>query len=141
MGLSQRQKGLRREREFAQLTGGKRVPLSGAAGGEYTGDVKALGMTWEVKARAAGFRELYKWLDGSDALALKADRQEWLVVLPYETLRAMLDRPGSPGGRPRVQVPVHKVLHTLREGASVSAVAREFGVSRRTVNRIRVGRA
>ena len=141
MGLSQRQKGLRREREFAQLTGGKRVPLSGAAGGEYTGDVKALGMTWEVKARADGFRELYKWLDGSDALALKADRQEWLVVLPYETLRAMLDRPGSPGGRPRVQVPVHKVLHTLGGGASVSAVAREFGVSRRTVNRIRVGRA
>jgi hypothetical protein len=35
----------------------------------------------EVKCRAAGFRELYTWLDGRDVLIVKADRQEPLVVL------------------------------------------------------------
>jgi hypothetical protein len=36
----------------------------------------------EVKARADGFRELYKWLDGRDLLIVKADRREPLVVVP-----------------------------------------------------------
>ncbi len=35
----------------------------------------------EVKARAAGFRELYSWLDGRDVLVVKADRCEPLVVV------------------------------------------------------------
>jgi hypothetical protein len=46
----------------------ERVPLSGVAG-------------VEVKARAAGFRELYCWLNERDVLVVKADRQEPLVVL------------------------------------------------------------
>ncbi|MED0979771.1 hypothetical protein P4T48_09415 [Bacillus paramycoides] len=33
MGKSQRDKGMRREREFASLIGGARVPLSGAMDG------------------------------------------------------------------------------------------------------------
>ncbi|WP_435868554.1 hypothetical protein [Bacillus mycoides] len=39
MGKSQRDKGMRREREFASLIGGARVPLSGAMDG-YSNDVK-----------------------------------------------------------------------------------------------------
>ena len=35
----------------------------------------------EVKARADGFRELYSWLNQRDALIVKADRQEPLVVV------------------------------------------------------------
>ena len=87
MGMKSRRKGQRREREFAELIGGKRVPLSGAAGGEYTGDVKGLGLLWEVKARANGFRSLYKWLDRVDALALRADGDTgWIVCMRLDTL-------------------------------------------------------
>lgn len=95
MGRSQKQKGNRREREFAKLIGGMRIPLSGAAkhvGKEHTGDVDGLGLRWEVKARKDGFKTIYKWLeqDGVDALALKADRKEWLVVLPIGKLMELI---------------------------------------------------
>jgi hypothetical protein len=36
----------------------------------------------EVKARADGFREMYRWLDGRDALVVKANRRDPLVILP-----------------------------------------------------------
>ena len=85
MGKAQRDKGARAERELAKLLGGERVPLSGAAGGSYVGDVKALGLTWEAKVRGDGFKQLYAWLNGKDALAVKADRKPWLVVMPLET--------------------------------------------------------
>jgi hypothetical protein len=62
-----------------------RVPLSGAIGGRFGGDVvlPLLGrdLCIEVKARAQGFRELYSWLNERDALIVKADRLEPLVVV------------------------------------------------------------
>lgn len=46
----------------------------------------------EVKARAKGFAQLYAWLEGRDALVIKADRRRPLVVLPLalalEVMRA-----------------------------------------------------
>jgi hypothetical protein len=36
----------------------------------------------EVKCRGAGFKELYRWLNGADFLIVRADRQQPLVVLP-----------------------------------------------------------
>ncbi len=92
MGKSQRDKGQRAERELATLLGGEKIPLSGATGGSFSGDVKALGLTWEVKVRGNGFRELYRWLDSKDALAIRADRKGWLVVLPLETFRKYIER-------------------------------------------------
>lgn len=80
-GRRSKQKGNRTEREFARLIGGRRVPLSGAVDG-YKGDVIGLGMTWECKARRDGFKQLYTWLEKADALAVKADRRPWLVILP-----------------------------------------------------------
>lgn len=92
MGASERRKGLDGEREFARLIGGKRVPLSGAAGGDFSGDVvDSRGWRWEVKRRRDGWRELYAWLDGADAVAIRADRKGWLVVLPLETLLRVVD--------------------------------------------------
>lgn len=90
-GLRSRNKGLRRERELAHLVDGERVPLSGAAGGSYIGDVTAFGLTFEVKARAAGFKLLYRWLENADALALKADREPWLVVIPLDLFKDLQD--------------------------------------------------
>lgn len=87
MGKSQRDKGSRREREFAKLIEGRKVPLSGAMEG-YSNDVEGMGLKWEVKARKNGFKTIYDWLNDTrekpDALALKADRKEWLVVMTLD---------------------------------------------------------
>jgi len=92
-GRRSKQKGSRLERDFAKRIGGERVPLSGAAGGSYTGDVKGLGLLWECKARKDGFKQLYKWLDSDvDALAIKSDRKEWLVVVPLEKFLELLTK-------------------------------------------------
>ena len=89
-GRRSRSKGDRTERSIvnALLSNGiaaVRVPLSGAAGGRFAGDIvlPLLGrdLCVEVKARADGFRELYCWLNQRDVLIVKADRQEPLVVL------------------------------------------------------------
>ncbi|MHB1701890.1 MAG: hypothetical protein ACYCSN_17520 [Acidobacteriaceae bacterium] len=84
MGKSQRDKGLRAERELAKLLGGERVPLSGAAGGSFSGDVVAGGLRFECKVSASGFKQLYEWLGDNDALAVKADRKPWLIVMTLE---------------------------------------------------------
>jgi hypothetical protein len=91
MGKSQRDKRARAERAFAKLISGERVPLSGAAGGSYVGDVVGMGMVWECKVRKDGFKQLYSWMDGKDALAIKADRKQWLVVLPLDKLQELLE--------------------------------------------------
>ncbi len=92
-GRASRQKGDRFER-FLVNDGQEhgfaceRVPLSGAAGGSYTGDITVplLGIdrVAEVKVRANGFREIYKWLDARDLLIIRADRREPLVVVPLK---------------------------------------------------------
>ena len=76
-----------------------RLPLSGAAGGRFSGDVlvsvQGRDLCVEVKARAEGFRELYSWLDGRDVLIVKADRQEPLVVLRLSLAAAIAGPPSA----------------------------------------------
>ena len=92
-GRGPRQKGNRAERalvKFLQDRGfaAERVPLSGSAGGSYVGDltVPLLGVdrTVEVKVRANGFVELYRWLEGRDFVIVRADRSDPLVVIPLK---------------------------------------------------------
>jgi Holliday junction resolvase len=92
-GRSSRDKGNRRERalnRFLQARGfaSERIPLSGSVGGRFAGDlsVPLLGIdrVVEVKARGAGFRQLYTWLDGRDLLIVCADRSQPLVVIPLD---------------------------------------------------------
>ena len=89
-GRGSRNKGARTERGIVKVLQASgiaavRVPLSGAAGGRFAGDIvlplMGRNLCVEVKARADGFRELYSWLDRRDVLIVKADRQEPLVVL------------------------------------------------------------
>jgi hypothetical protein len=89
-GRRSRSKGARTERSIVNVLqahglAAVRVPLSGAVGGRFAGDIVLLLMgrdlCVEVKARADGFRELYSWLNGRDVLVVKADRQEPLVVV------------------------------------------------------------
>lgn len=62
----------------------QRVPLSGGAGGMFSGDVVIEGYTAECKIRAGGFKQLYQWIepDEIDFLIVRADRQPRLYVLP-----------------------------------------------------------
>lgn len=106
MGKSQREKGARREREvvnYWKSEGFKcaRVPLSGAAGGDYTGDVDlyAYGpddapLVGEVKARAngSGFKTISKWIGFNQFLVLHEDQMPRLYVLPEKVLRDLLKR-------------------------------------------------
>jgi len=89
-GRRSRSKGARTERSIvnalrASGIAAVRVPLSGAVGGRFVGDIilPLIGrdLCLEVKARGDGFRELYRWLNQRDALIVKANRQEPLVVL------------------------------------------------------------
>jgi Holliday junction resolvase len=90
-GRASRDKGNRLERAIVRLLqdhglAAERVPLSGAAGGSYLGDltVPVIGrdLVVEAKARANGFSRLYAWLEDRDLLIIKADRRDALVVLP-----------------------------------------------------------
>jgi hypothetical protein len=90
-GRASRDKGNRLERAIVRLLqdhglAAERVPLSGSAGGSYLGDltVPILGAerVVEAKSRAAGFSQLYAWLEGRDIPVVKADRRDALVVLP-----------------------------------------------------------
>lgn len=92
-GRASRDKGNRAERaivKFLQERGfaAERVPLSGSAGGSYLGDLTVpilnVDRVVEVKCRADGFRELYRWLIDRDILIVRADRSEPLVVLPLK---------------------------------------------------------
>ncbi|HHV61126.1 MAG TPA: hypothetical protein GXX51_00570 [Firmicutes bacterium] len=92
-GRAPKRKGSNGERELVRLLGGQRVPLSGAAGGDYAGDVVVPGLgRGEVKRRRDGFRQIYGWLEGRDFLALRADRRDWLIVLPIERVLQLLKR-------------------------------------------------
>ena len=103
-GRRSRQKGNRLERalvHFLQNHGfaAERVPLSGSAGGSYVGDLSLplLGVDRivEVKVRAAGFRQLYAWLNGRDLLIVRADRAEPLSRHPTQIRRRDRDRGGA----------------------------------------------
>jgi len=98
-GKASRAKGDRFERAIVRLLqdhgiGAERVPLSGSAGGRYSGDISipCLGrdLVVEAKSRGTGFRQLYKWLEGRDALITRADRCEALVILRLDLAAEIL---------------------------------------------------
>ncbi len=90
-GKASRRKGQRVERDFAKLTGGARVPLSGALRGTLSNDVNLPpelgGLSVEVKARRDGWKELRRWLEDEvekpDAVVLKPDNGPWIVCQLY----------------------------------------------------------
>lgn len=90
MGRASRDKGARTEREAVRILqehglSAERVPLSGASGGRYAGDVSVpvLGVdrTLECKCRADGFKQIYAWLADNYGLILRADRAQPLIAI------------------------------------------------------------
>ena len=106
-GPAARLKGGRIEREIvhAHIDEGihaERVPLSGAARYQGNGadlDIYAFGkdgppLVCEVKSRASGegFATIERWLKDFDALFLRRDRRDPLVVLPWATWIRILNK-------------------------------------------------
>lgn len=95
-----KRKGNRIEREIVDLhrdigVNCSRVPLSGAAGGDYSGDIRIANLgIGEVKSRSQGqgFKTLEGWLGNNDALFLRRDRAKPLVVLSWETYVKLIQR-------------------------------------------------
>jgi hypothetical protein len=85
-GGRSRDKGARAERAIVRLLRGQGIvaeKISGMyrPGADLRVPLLAVDRTVEVKCRAAGFRQLYEWLNGRDVLIVKADRREPLVVV------------------------------------------------------------
>ena len=63
----------------------QRVPLSGAAGGMFGGDIQVETRSGrqklECKTRARAWKAEYGWLEGNDLLVVKRDRSEPLVIM------------------------------------------------------------
>ncbi len=107
MGKPSRDKGQRRERQVVALhvdlgIRAERVPLSGASryrgnGGDvdiYPWSRDGPPLCGEVKARrnGEGFKTLEKWLGENDVLFLWRDRQDPMVVVPWDTWQRLLKR-------------------------------------------------
>jgi Holliday junction resolvase len=103
-GRASRDKGNRAERAIVRYLqdrgfAAERVPLSGAAGGSYLGDLTVqilnVDRVVEVKVRAKGFSRLYDWLVDRDILIVRADRSEPLVILPLKLAAEIAAKAGA----------------------------------------------
>ncbi len=102
MAKKSRTKGISYEREIvnalaAEGINAERVPLSGGMGGSFGSQDVQLSINGEIvqfecKRRAGGFKMLYRWMDDADGLFLRADREQTLVVIPFETFAELVKR-------------------------------------------------
>lgn len=109
-GKKSREKGDRAERKVVEAfkkagLKAQRIPLSGSAGGEFTGDVwvglgirpYTDGLTLEVKSRKSPtpWKQLTTWLAENDGLVLCEDRKPPLVLLRLEDLTYLMGLMGD----------------------------------------------
>ena len=101
MGKKSRVKGQRNE--YALVSALKdagleavRVPLSGAHGGVFAGDILIDGKRFEAKIRSTGFKQIYDYLADNAGLFIRADRREALIVLRVEDWIELMTK-GKPG--------------------------------------------
>jgi Holliday junction resolvase len=85
-GRRSRDKGNRTERAIVRLLQAQGIAATKISGMYKPGadiSMQLLGSdrAVEVKCRAAGFRQLYDWLDQRDILIVKSDYQELLVIV------------------------------------------------------------
>lgn len=71
-----------------------RVPLSGSAGGQFSGDLQIMvagaQQRVECKTRKRAWTDLFGWLPGNFCLMIKADRTDTLVVMDLKTFASLI---------------------------------------------------
>ena len=87
MSKKSRTKGAEGERELARILEGERTSMIGKASPDVTAGPKYGSVQFEVKRRAKSFTTLYLAMEqayelGNHLVAVRDDRQEWLVVMP-----------------------------------------------------------
>lgn len=77
----------------------ERVPLSGALGGKYDGDIVIPSIehpefVTEVKARKnnSGFAVIQNWMKDKDMLFIKQNNKEFIVVLPWKIYEKLIKK-------------------------------------------------
>jgi hypothetical protein len=100
VGKFSRDKGAREERAIVNCWRGvgfsaERVPLSGASGGSFAGDIqiKIEGeiRVFEAKLRSKGFSQIYDWLRDHYGLFIRADNRDRLVVMRETDFQELLN--------------------------------------------------
>jgi len=98
-GRASKAKGYRAEAKLVKMheaigIQAERVPLSGAAGGSYTGDLTILDGEFRAECKArkegAGFKTIEKWMQDCDMIFLFRDRQEPFVCMDWKTYRRIM---------------------------------------------------
>jgi Holliday junction resolvase len=101
MTARSKRKGSRIEREHVNALrelgfDAERVPLSGGAGGSFTGDLVIRLPIGELRAESkgrksgSGFKTLEKWLGSLDVLFLKRNNAAPFVAMPWATFTRLL---------------------------------------------------
>jgi Holliday junction resolvase len=76
-----------------------RMPMSGALGGDLSGDVRTALTTRDFviqcKRERNGWKRLYDWFEDHDMLALRADRKETIYCFTESSLREVIKRDTS----------------------------------------------
>jgi hypothetical protein len=95
-GRGAKRKGSGFELEFAREIGGTKTPLSGALGGDHTGDVHRVVMgekwTFECKRRAKSYGTHYAHLGAHKGLAYRDNNRESLTTIRTADLARLLQR-------------------------------------------------
>lgn len=95
-GKKSQRKGATGEREFAKLTGGLRVPMSGAMEGFSNDVILPNGMKAEVKRRKEMEKTLYGWIlderENPDLVAFRADNKPWIVAMTLDKFKYFLEQ-------------------------------------------------
>ncbi|MHB8280769.1 MAG: hypothetical protein ACYDIA_24465 [Candidatus Humimicrobiaceae bacterium] len=86
-------KGDNGEREICKMFNGERTYWQ--PGEKTQGDVKMnlpyIGQAEVKRRKKTGFKQLYDWLEGNDALFIRSDYHKWLVVMPAEDLKLIVE--------------------------------------------------
>jgi len=81
--MNAKAKGSRVEREIRKIFEQKGLKVVRSAGSLGSADLHVEGLGYiQIKARKE--MAIYKWLEGNDAVVIKADRQKPLLVIPLE---------------------------------------------------------
>jgi Holliday junction resolvase len=93
--MTSRDKGLRFERAIVKLLqdrglAAEKISRTGYSSADLSVPILNADRRVECKVRKDAFRELYRWLEASDLLIVRSDRNQPLVILPLRLASEIL---------------------------------------------------